>query len=94
VIGQDHAMTMIAKRIQTSRAGLDIRQTIGVCLLAGTSERRAKPRTALRVAEVLYGGASRTVITINMSEYQEAHTGLNRSKARRRAYVGYGEGAS
>ncbi|MEM6341451.1 MAG: type VI secretion system ATPase TssH, partial [Pseudomonadota bacterium] len=71
VIGQDHAMKMIAKRIQTSRAGLDNpSKPIGVFMLAGTSG-VGKTETALALAEVLYGG-EQNVITINMSEYQEA----------------------
>ncbi|NLZ42878.1 MAG: type VI secretion system ATPase TssH, partial [Comamonadaceae bacterium] len=73
VIGQDHAMEMIAKRIQTSRAGLDNpSKPIGVFMLAGTSG-VGKTETALALAEALYGG-EQNLITINMSEYQEAHT--------------------
>ena len=90
VIGQDHAMEMIAKRIQTSRAGLDNPQKpIGVFLLAGTSG-VGKTETALALAEVLYGG-EQNVITINMSEYQEAHT-VSSLKGAPPGYVGYGEG--
>ncbi|HNB90128.1 MAG TPA: type VI secretion system ATPase TssH, partial [Plasticicumulans sp.] len=73
VIGQDHAMQMIARRIQTSRAGLDNpNKPIGVFMLAGTSG-VGKTETALALAEALYGG-EQNLITINMSEYQEAHT--------------------
>jgi type VI secretion system protein VasG len=90
VIGQDHAMRMIAKRIQTSRAGLDNPQKpIGVFMLAGTSG-VGKTETALALAEVLYGG-EQNVITINMSEYQEAHT-VSSLKGAPPGYVGYGEG--
>ena len=90
VIGQDHAMKMIAKRIQTSRAGLDNpNKPIGVFLLAGTSG-VGKTETALALAEVLYGG-EQNVITINMSEYQEAHT-VSSLKGAPPGYVGYGEG--
>lgn len=90
VIGQDHAMKMIAKRIQTSRAGLDNPQKpIGVFMLAGTSG-VGKTETALALAEVLYGG-EQNVITINMSEYQEAHT-VSSLKGAPPGYVGYGEG--
>ncbi len=72
VIGQDHAMATIARRIQTSRAGLDNPdKPIGVFLLAGTSG-VGKTETALALAEALYGGDS-SLITVNMSEYQEAH---------------------
>ena len=90
VIGQDHAMRMIAKRIQTSRAGLDNpSKPIGVFMLAGTSG-VGKTETALALAEVLYGG-EQNVITINMSEYQEAHT-VSSLKGAPPGYVGYGEG--
>ncbi|AML50714.1 type VI secretion system ATPase TssH [Falsihalocynthiibacter arcticus] len=90
VIGQDHAMKMIAKRIQTSRAKLDNpSKPIGVFLLAGTSG-VGKTETALAIAEVLYGG-EQNVITINMSEYQEAHT-VSSLKGAPPGYVGYGEG--
>ena len=90
VIGQDHAMQMIAKRIQTSRAGLDNpSKPIGVFLLAGTSG-VGKTETALALAEVMYGG-EQNVITINMSEYQEAHT-VSSLKGAPPGYVGYGEG--
>ncbi len=90
VIGQDHAMEMIAKRIQTSRAGLDNpSKPIGVFMLAGTSG-VGKTETALALAEVMYGG-EQNVITINMSEYQEAHT-VSSLKGAPPGYVGYGEG--
>jgi len=81
---------MIAKRIQTSRAGLDNpNKPIGVFMLAGTSG-VGKTETALALAEVLYGG-EQNVITINMSEYQEAHT-VSSLKGAPPGYVGYGEG--
>ena len=90
VIGQDHAMEMIAKRIQTSRAGLDNPQKpIGVFMLAGTSG-VGKTETALALAEVMYGG-EQNIITINMSEYQEAHT-VSSLKGAPPGYIGYGEG--
>lgn len=90
VIGQDHAMKMIAKRVQTNRAGLDNpEKPVGVFMLAGTSG-VGKTETALALAEVLYGG-EHNVITINMSEYQEAHT-VSSLKGAPPGYVGYGEG--
>jgi type VI secretion system protein VasG len=90
IIGQDHAMKMISKRIQTSRAGLDNpSKPIGVFMLAGTSG-VGKTEAALALAEVLYGG-EHNVITINMSEYQEAHT-VSSLKGAPPGYVGYGEG--
>jgi type VI secretion system protein VasG len=90
VIGQKHALEMIARRIQTSRAKLDNpNKPIGVFLLAGTSG-VGKTETALALAEALYGGEQH-VITINMSEYQEAHT-VSTLKGAPPGYVGYGEG--
>jgi len=90
IIGQRHALDMIAKRIQTSRASLDNpNKPIGVFMLAGTSG-VGKTETALALAESLYGG-EQNVITINMSEYQEAHT-VSTLKGAPPGYVGYGEG--
>ncbi len=90
VIGQDHCMEMIAKRIQTSRAGLDNpNKPIGVFMLCGPSG-TGKTETALTLAEALYGG-EQNVITINMSEFQEAHT-VSTLKGAPPGYVGYGEG--
>jgi type VI secretion system protein VasG len=90
VIGQRHGLEMIAKRIQTSRAKLDNpNKPIGVFMLAGTSG-VGKTETALALAETLYGG-EQNVITINMSEFQEAHT-VSTLKGAPPGYVGYGEG--
>ncbi|CAA0096910.1 Protein ClpV1 [BD1-7 clade bacterium] len=90
IIGQDHALETIAKRIQTSRASLDNpNKPIGVFMLAGTSG-VGKTETALALAEALYGG-EQNIITINMSEYQEAHT-VSSLKGAPPGYVGYGEG--
>ena len=90
IVGQDHALEMIAKRIQTSRANLDNPgKPIGVFMLAGTSG-VGKTETAIALAEVLYGG-EQNIITINMSEYQEAHT-VSTLKGSPPGYVGYGEG--
>ena len=90
VVGQDHALDMISRRIQTSRANLDNPgKPIGVFMLAGTSG-VGKTETAIALAEVLYGG-EQNIITINMSEYQEAHT-VSTLKGSPPGYVGYGEG--
>ncbi|WP_025859472.1 type VI secretion system ATPase TssH [Pseudomonas sp. CHM02] len=90
IIGQDHALEMIARRIQTSRAGLDNPgKPVGVFMLAGTSG-VGKTETALALAESLYGG-EQNVITLNMSEYQEAHS-VSTLKGAPPGYVGYGEG--
>jgi type VI secretion system protein VasG len=90
VIGQDHAMEMIARRVQTSRAGLDNpSKPIGVFMLCGPSG-VGKTETALALSESLYGG-EQNLITINMSEFQEAHT-VSTLKGSPPGYVGYGEG--
>jgi type VI secretion system protein VasG len=90
VIGQGHALEMIGRRIQTSRAGLENpSKPVGVFLLAGPSG-VGKTETALTLAEVLYGG-EQNLITINMSEFQEAHT-VSTLKGAPPGYVGYGEG--
>jgi type VI secretion system protein VasG len=90
VIGQRHGLEAVAKRIQTSRAGLDNPgKPIGVFLLAGPSG-VGKTETALALSEILYGGES-NIITINMSEFQEAHT-VSTLKGAPPGYIGYGEG--
>ncbi len=90
IIGQRHALELIARRIQTSRAALDNpSKPIGVFMLAGPSG-VGKTETALALAEALYGG-EQNVITINMSEFQEAHT-VSTLKGAPPGYVGYGEG--
>ncbi|MBC8635889.1 type VI secretion system ATPase TssH [Caballeronia sp. EK] len=90
IVGQDHAMHMIARRVQTARAGLDDPcKPVGVFMLAGTSG-VGKTETALALAEALYGGED-NVVTVNMSEYQEAHT-VSLLKGAPPGYVGYGEG--
>ncbi|HMH61985.1 MAG TPA: type VI secretion system ATPase TssH [Bradyrhizobium sp.] len=90
VVGQSHGLAMIAKRIETSRAKLDNpSKPIGVFMLAGPSG-VGKTETALALAEALYGG-EQNMITINMSEFQEAHT-VSSLKGAPPGYVGYGEG--
>jgi type VI secretion system protein VasG len=90
VIGQSHALEAISRRIRTARANLtDPRRPIGVFLLVGPSG-VGKTETALTLADTLYGG-ERNLITINMSEYQEAHT-VSSLKGSPPGYVGYGEG--
>jgi type VI secretion system protein VasG len=90
VIGQRHGLEMIGRRIQTSRAKLDSpNKPIGVFMLCGPSG-VGKTETALTLAEALYGG-EQNVITINMSEFQEAHT-VSTLKGSPPGYVGYGEG--
>ncbi|HJV85037.1 MAG TPA: type VI secretion system ATPase TssH [Noviherbaspirillum sp.] len=90
VIGQAHALDQVAQRIRTARANLeDPDKPKGVFLFVGPSG-VGKTETALALADILFGG-ERNLITINMSEYQEAHSvaGL---KGAPPGYVGYGEG--
>ena len=90
IVGQTHGLTMIAKRIETNRARLDNpNKPIGVFMLCGPSG-VGKTETALALAETLYGG-EQNIITINMSEFQEAHT-VSTLKGAPPGYVGYGEG--
>ena len=90
VIGQEHGLDAISKRIRTSRAMLDDpNKPIGVFMLAGPSG-VGKTETALALADTIYGG-EHNLITINMSEYQEPHT-VSTLKGSPPGYVGYGEG--
>jgi type VI secretion system protein VasG len=90
VIGQSHGLAMIAKRIETNRAKLDNpNKPIGVFMLCGPSG-VGKTETALALAEALYGG-EQNMITINMSEFQEAHT-VSSLLGAAPGLVGYGEG--
>ena len=90
VIGQDHAQKLIAQRITTSRAQLDDPvKPVGVFMLVGPSG-VGKTETAIALADLLYGG-EKNMITINMSEFQEAHT-VSTLKGAPPGYVGYGEG--
>ncbi len=90
VIGQRHALDTIALRMRTSRARLENPgRPIGVFMLVGPSG-VGKTESALTLAEALYGG-EQNVITINMSEFQEAHT-VSTLKGAPPGYVGYGEG--
>lgn len=90
VIGQDHALQSISERLRISKANLeDPNKPIGVFLLVGPSG-VGKTETALALADLFYGG-ERNLITINMSEFQEAHT-VSTLKGSPPGYVGYGEG--
>jgi type VI secretion system protein VasG len=90
VIGQDHALMAISERIRTSRARMDDpNKPVGTFLLVGPSG-VGKTETALALSDLLYGG-DKNVITINMSEFQEAHT-VSTLKGSPPGYVGYGEG--
>ena len=90
VIGQDHALDAIAQRVRTASANLeDPNKPRGVFLFVGPSG-VGKTETALALADILYGG-ERKLVTINMSEYQEAHS-VSGLKGSPPGYVGYGEG--
>ncbi|PJJ96063.1 type VI secretion system ATPase TssH [Lysobacteraceae bacterium NML03-0222] len=90
VIGQDHALAAVAQRVRTATAKLeDPNKPRGVFLFVGPSG-VGKTETALALADILYGG-ERKLITINMSEYQEAHS-VSGLKGSPPGYVGYGEG--
>jgi len=90
VVGQPHALEQLAQRIRTARANIeDPNKPKGVFLFVGPSG-VGKTETALALAEILYGG-ERNLVTINMSEYQEAHS-VSGLKGSPPGYVGYGEG--
>ncbi|NTY35581.1 type VI secretion system ATPase TssH [Burkholderia diffusa] len=90
VIGQDHALDAIAQRVRTATANLeDPNKPRGVFMFVGPSG-VGKTETALALADILYGG-ERKMVTINMSEYQEAHS-VSGLKGSPPGYVGYGEG--
>lgn len=90
VMGQDYALQQLVQGIKTSKAKLeDPNKPQGVFLLVGPSG-VGKTETALALANELYGGESH-LITINMSEYQEAHT-VSSLKGAPPGYVGYGQG--
>jgi type VI secretion system protein VasG len=90
VVGQDVALTAIAQRLRASKTGLTSENgPQGVFLLVGPSG-VGKTETALVLADVLYGG-EKSLITINLSEYQEPHT-VSQLKGSPPGYVGYGQG--
>lgn len=90
IVGQPQALDAVSRRIRTSRAGMDDPgKPVGVFLLVGPSG-VGKTETAVTLAELLYGG-ERNIVTVNMSEYQEAHT-VSALKGAPPGYVGYGQG--
>jgi type VI secretion system protein VasG len=90
VVGQDEALDAIARRVRTFRADLDDPgKPVGVFLLVGPSG-VGKTETAFALADTLYGG-ERNMITVNMSEFQEAHS-VSGLKGAPPGYVGYGRG--
>ncbi len=90
VIGQSHALEIISQRISTARARLDDPNKPSRRFHAGGAERRRQDGNRAGAADLLYGG-ERNLITINMSEFQEAHT-VSTLKGSPPGYVGYGEG--
>lgn len=90
VIGQGHALAALAQRLRAAKTGLTNEQApLGVFLLVGTSG-VGKTETALALARTLFGG-EQSLITLNLSEYQEAHT-VSQLKGSPPGYVGYGQG--
>ena len=90
VIGQPEALESLCRRIGTSSANLeDPNKPTGVFLLVGPSG-VGKTETARTLAEFLYGG-ERNLVSVNMSEYQEAHT-VSSLKGAPPGYVGFGTG--
>lgn len=90
VIGQDAALGALAQRLRAAKTGLTSENgPLGVFLLVGPSG-IGKTETALALADSLFGG-EKSLITINMSEYQEAHT-VSQLKGSPPGYVGYGQG--
>ncbi|WP_175760266.1 type VI secretion system ATPase TssH [Burkholderia anthina] len=90
VIAQDDAIAALAESLRTAKAGLKSEHVpLGVFLLAGPSG-VGKTETALALADVLFGGSA-ALTTINLSEYQEAHT-VSQLKGSPPGYVGYGRG--
>ncbi|MDY0900363.1 type VI secretion system ATPase TssH [Pantoea agglomerans] len=90
VVGQNVPLTAIAQRLRAAKTGLTSENgPQGVFLLVGPSG-VGKTETALALADVLYGG-EKSLITINLSEYQEPHT-VSQLKGSPPGYVGYGQG--
>lgn len=90
VVGQEAALSAIARRLRAAKTGLTPENgPQGVFLLVGPSG-TGKTETALALADALFGG-EKALITINLSEYQEPHT-VSQLKGSPPGYVGYGQG--
>jgi type VI secretion system protein VasG len=90
VVGQLPALSALAQRLRAAKTGLTEEQApLGVFLLVGSSG-VGKTETALALADCLFGG-EKSLITLNLSEYQEAHT-VSQLKGSPPGYVGYGQG--
>ncbi|WP_218801533.1 type VI secretion system ATPase TssH [Klebsiella quasipneumoniae] len=90
VVGQESALSAIARRLRAAKTGLTPENgPQGVFLLVGPSG-TGKTETALALADALFGG-EKALITINLSEYQEPHT-VSQLKGSPPGYIGYGQG--
>jgi type VI secretion system protein VasG len=90
IVGQDHALEALSRRIRSSRAGLvDPRKPVGVFMLVGPSG-TGKTETALALSDILFGG-ERGLTIINMSEYK-ADMMVSRLTGPAPGLVGYGKG--
>ncbi len=90
VVGQDHALELIARTVQTACAQLsDENKPNGIFLLTGPSG-VGKTETALALAEQVYGSEEQLTV-INMSEFKEEHK-VSLLLGSPPGYVGYGEG--
>lgn len=92
VVGQGPALSAIAQRLRASKTGLTPENgPQGVFLLTGPSG-TGKTETAIALADYLYG-SEKSLITINLSEYQEPHT-VSQLKGSPPGYVGFGQGVT
>ena len=90
VIGQEHAIAALSRAIRRTRAGLkDPRRPGGSFIFAGPTG-VGKTELAKALAEFLFGDED-SLITLDMSEYQEKHT-VSRLFGAPPGYVGYDEG--
>jgi type VI secretion system protein VasG len=90
IVGQAQATAAIARAIRGYRAGLgEPNRPAGVFLLCGPSG-VGKTETAAALADLIYGGDA-SLVTVNMSEYQEAHS-VATLRGAPPGYVGYGSG--
>ncbi len=90
VVGQDDALAALGKSLRAAKSGLKSEEApLGVFLLVGPSG-VGKTETARTLADLMFGG-ERALVTINLSEYQEAHT-VSQLKGSPPGYVGYGQG--
>ena len=90
VIGQEEAVTAIAKAIKRSRAGLkDPRRPIGSFLLLGPTG-VGKTELSKALAQTVFG-SEQSMIRVDMSEYMEKHS-VSRLVGSPPGYVGYEEG--